>query len=418
MEARVDDIITETLELRVLHGPQAGSTLPVEPGQEYTLGTSDVCAAVLAGTQVEQEHAALCADADGIQVTLLQGKVTTLDRTEVSSGQVVPLGTVLRLGRVKLTVEPAGMPWPQDDVLEEPDPPAGALDAAPSSARPEPAVQPEPLVAARSPRGGRRHVVSLVLFACATLLVSVAVAAWVSGDEARPAGGAPEAEPIPAYPMARAPIPVNPLTAPEPRPALSKVERLALVTRFVDKRTSPGQMELRVEEAGGGEGGALRIAGAAATQAAIATLKDEARTELADAGTVEVAVLPRSELAARFEERLKAAGLARKFRVAAREPRLDLHAVLNPNEVRTWENLFQEFTREWGTVLAVRAQVDPEKDMIESHVEVVVAGAFPFVVTKDGRRISPGGVLEGRTLTAIRDGELHFSDGTRVRYAN
>jgi len=174
-------------------------------------------------------------------------------------------------------------------------------------------------------------------------------------------------------------------------------------------------MELRVQQ---GRAGALRVVGAAATPAGLAGVVDAAAAELADVGPVEFAVLLRSELATRFEDRLRVSGLAPKFKVLRREPELELQAVLTSQQVRLWESLFLEFTREHGSVLTVRAQVQHERDTIEKQIVTVVAGAFPYVVTTGGRRIAPGGLLEGRTLTTIREGELVFSDGLRVRYGN
>jgi hypothetical protein len=141
-----------------------------------------------------------------------------------------------------------------------------------------------------------------------------------------------------------------------------------------------------------------------------------ARTELAAAGPVDFAVLLRSQLPERFEAQLRAAGLAQKFKVTRREPDMAMQAVLTGQEVGTWEKLFADFTRQYGSVLTVHAQVQQERDAVVAKIETIVGGAFPYVLTTDGRRLSPGGVLEGRTIAAIRDGELVFTDGARLRY--
>src|SRR5688500_11650816 len=87
----------DAIELRVLHGPQAGARLPLQPGQSYTIGTADTCAVVLSGAQVAQEHALIRVDADGIVVEPLQGRVLTLAGQEIEPG-LLPLGTVLQFG--------------------------------------------------------------------------------------------------------------------------------------------------------------------------------------------------------------------------------------------------------------------------------------------------------------------------------
>ncbi|MBC7604531.1 MAG: hypothetical protein H7255_17950 [Ramlibacter sp.] len=397
----------EPLELRVLHGPQAGSTLPIEVGQAYTVGTSDICAVLLAGTQIEPEHVELAADGEGIQVTLLQGKVTTIDRGEVASGQVIPLGTTLRVGRVKLTIDSVDAPWPHDDALEEPEqvvvPQEEAQVDEPAMSQ---AVQAEKFVPAAKPKNSRNLAPSLLLGAAAMLLMGAAVAAWVTAESGQP----PSAEAAAAQAMK----PAKPASAPTMR-VMPEADRMALVTKFLDKWRAAGVRELPSEL---DKSGTIRILGAAATQADLTMAVDAARSELADAAPVQFAVLLRPDLPARFEDRLRMAGLSPKFKVLGRDPVLELQAVLTGPEVQTWENLFMGFTRDYGSVLTVRAQVQHERDLIEFQVETVVAGAFPYIVTTGGRRIAPGGLIEGRTLMAIRDGELLFSDGLRVRYGN
>jgi hypothetical protein len=72
--------LAEPIELRVLHGPQAGARLPLEPGQRYTIGKADTCAIVLGGAQVAEEHATISADADGISVEPLTAFPSSLCR--------------------------------------------------------------------------------------------------------------------------------------------------------------------------------------------------------------------------------------------------------------------------------------------------------------------------------------------------
>lgn len=459
------------IELRVLHGPQAGSTMPLEPGEHYTFGTADSCAVLLSGRQVEAEHATLYADSEGIHVVPHEGKVLTLDRGELAEGDVVELGTVLRLGRVLLTIDDVSAPWPQDDELDEPiaATPAAArpaerdADAAPAAdaatiaapAASAPSVPPK----SRAPRSRTFVAPGAIIGTFAMLLMGAAVAAWVAGDARHsPAAETPGEQAPAAAAVSPAPavLDVAELTRAFPEATLKAVrepdgkwvlsgrtateetrkglreavaampfpvdvrvmldaERMALATKFVEERRVPGQTELTVKQ---GNAGALRITGATANAASLAALTEAANKELANAAPVEMAVLLRHELVARFDESLRAAGLARRFKTIRTEPQLELEAVLSAADMRTWETLFLDFTREWGTVLTISAQIQQERDRIESQVEAVVAGPQPYIVTTGGKRITPGGVLDGRTLVAIRNGELFFSDGLRVRYAN
>jgi len=95
---------------------------------------------------------------------------------------------------------------------------------------------------------------------------------------------------------------------------------------------------------------------------------------------------------------------------------MKLQAVLAPAEVKGFETMFSEFTRQYGAVLAVDAQVFPEAEAIAAMVSTVVGGAFPYIVTTSGVRIAPGGSLGGHTVVAVRDGEILLSEGVRVRY--
>ena len=452
--------LQQPLELRVLHGPQAGSTLPIEHGQAYTLGTSDNCAVLLSGTQLEPEHASLTVDDDGIQVMPLEGRVMTLDRGEVASGQVLTLGTVLRLGRVKLTVDSVDAPWPHDEVLEEPDAPAPVLVALDPTLDDEALLAPKVLSVAAASAGASasrsRNVMPTVLVGTTvTLLMGTALAAWMtlqnpnqSEQVAAPVAVAsvPKVEALDVTALSKS-FPEATLQAarvesgkwvvtgriatedarrrlreaaaalplkPEVR-VLLDAERLTAVSQFADKRRVAGETELSVERR---PAGVIRVVGATATPGTLAALVDAARSELTIAAPLEFQVLTRAELPEIFEERLRQAGLTPKFKVLRRNPQLQLQAKLTGPQVRAWENLFMDFTRDYGSVLTVRAQVEQERDSLERQVEAVVGGTFPYIVTTSGARVAPGGMLDGRTLVAIRDGELLFSDGLRVRYGN
>src|SRR3569832_50148 len=106
------------IELRVLHGPQAGARLALQWGQAYRIGTGDTCAIVLGGAQVAPEHALLSVGEQGITVVPLQGTVSTLAAAVDADSEPLPLGTVLRFGLVKLTVARADDEWPSDEVLQ------------------------------------------------------------------------------------------------------------------------------------------------------------------------------------------------------------------------------------------------------------------------------------------------------------
>lgn len=457
--------LSDAIELRVLHGPQAGARLPLQPGQGYTIGTADTCAIVLGGAQVAQEHARISVDADGISVEPLEGRVLTLAGEEIEPGPL-PLGTVLQFGLVKLTAAPVDDEWPADEALQM------------RSATPEPAdveeeqdagasfvAAPEVHSPLRLPSVGvqllkyaeaRRYAV----YGAAVLLVAVAVFAAMqrpaeaiaSTVAASPGSLEPEARPVAteaenasALAEVLKNFPKGSLEAKRTeaggwsvegrlrtdkelqrlREGLSTLdmavevkvmldaERLDAVKRFVRAQNSPGRLELRMEP---GAGDVLRILGSASSAEEAAAFPERARGELAALEPIEFDILRPEQVRERFMDRLREAGVDGKFRVTATEPALELRAVLNPHDTRIWEALFLDFTRRYGSTLKINAVVDPERDAIAANVAAVVGGAFPYIVTTGGQRVAPGGALAGSTVVAVRDGEIVLSDGTRFRY--
>jgi type III secretion system YscD/HrpQ family protein len=317
----------------------------------------------------------------------------------------------------------------------------------------------EAAAAKPAPRAKRSRTLfpTIALGAAATLLMGAAVAAWVTSEKqqgdanagAMQASASAEAPAAPAVNVAELSRSFPEATLRAARDAQGKwilsgriatedarhrlrdavaalkvpvdvrvmldAERTAAVVGFVEKHRATGETELNARQ---GNAGALRITGATTTAASVASLTEAAHRDLADAEPIEVAILDRSQVAARFEERLRATGLAPKFKTIRTDPQMELQAVLSSAEVRTWETLFADFTREWGSVLTITAQVQHERDEIEARNETIVAGPLPYIDTTNGKSIAPGGVLEGRTQVSIRNGELLFSDGLRMRYAN
>src|SRR5690606_7720617 len=66
-------------ELRVLHGPQAGSRLALLPGDAYLVGSGDGCSVMLAGAQVQAQHAQLTVFSHHWSVAPQQGQAVLLD---------------------------------------------------------------------------------------------------------------------------------------------------------------------------------------------------------------------------------------------------------------------------------------------------------------------------------------------------
>lgn len=457
--------LADAIELRVLHGPQAGARLPLQPGHGYTIGTADTCAIVLGGAQVAQEHARISVEADGISIEPLEGRVLTLAGEEIQPG-LLPLGTVLQFGLVKLTAASASDEWPADEALqmrsastepadEEEDKDSNdSADAVPEV--PPPTASPIAGDQTNKYAEARRYAV----YGAVILLLGVAVfsaiqrpaEAIASTVAASPDSLEPQARPVATeaenaaalaevlknFPkgslavkrtevggwtvegrlrtdkeLQRLRESVSMLEVPVEVKVMLDAERRDAVKRFVQAQHSPGRLELRMEP---GAGDVLRILGSASSVEEAAAFPERARGELAALEPIEFDILRPEQIRERFMARVREAGLDGKFRVTATEPALELRAVLGPQETRIWEALFLDFTRHYGSTLKISARVDPERDAISANVAAVVGGASPYIVTTSGQRIAPGGALAGNTVVAVRDGEIVLSDGTRFRY--
>lgn len=107
------------VELRVLHGPQAGSRLPLEP-DEYLLGSSDECAVILAGPRIAPEHAQLSFDGQSVWIRPLQGEVIDTQGQELASETLLALGQPLELGGIWIAVDAVDAAWPSAEALQPP----------------------------------------------------------------------------------------------------------------------------------------------------------------------------------------------------------------------------------------------------------------------------------------------------------
>lgn len=462
------------VELRVLHGPQAGSRLPLMPGAPYLIGAGDACDIMLAGAQVETEHAQLEVDESHWSIAPAQGRALRLDGTVCEANRPLEFGDVVQLGRVKISVDLQGADWPEDEALEpqprpepepEPEPDALASGAAPppedaeaQDAAPSPAPAP-----VRRPRWVRRWLALLAFVAVAGgSLTLVAYAAW---QASQPAPEAPE--------VAEAPKPADapPAPPPEPTPAqrmqewlqrqqasttarlvlegdgqqtpwrlsghvrreedrqrlqdatrelpwpveiavLTLDERIAALRRHLAQLPWAEDLSLRLIDAGRDN---PRVRVISASQSRADTAIAQMRQALRAIEPIETEVLLPSALRQRFMARLDGAGLGKRFETVRAEPDLALRALLSQHEVAQWERAFVDFTAEYGSVLRISAVIRTERDAIEAKIRAVVSGAYPYVMTTSGQRVAPGGSIDGRTVLAVNAQEVVFADGLRVR---
>lgn len=462
-----ESAITEAdvVELRVLHGPQAGSRLPLMPGAPYLIGAGEACDIMLAGAQVEAEHAHIEVDGSHWTITPDGGRALRLDGQACDANQALTFGTVVLLGRVKLTVDHQDAEWPQDEALEpqprpEPEPePAPEAGAAASATPPGPAAGAPTADApkqAKKPSLSLRRATAVAIFV-AIATASLALTAYAAWQVVQPVEPPPSIEAAP-------PVVIEAPASPEERmrewvqaqganarllldgggeqpwrvrghvkqdgdrqrlidsarelpwpvevSVLTEAERLAAVQRYTDHQASTPTLAVRAL-ADGQANPKVRVI--AANQAHADEFIARLRRDLRPLEPIDTEVLLPPAVRLRFVERLNTTDLGQRFTVVRNEPDLQLTALLRQGDVERWEQLFSDFTREHGSVLSISAVVRLERDAIESRIRAVVAGAYPYVMTTSGQRVAPGGAIDGKTVVAVNAQEVVFSDGLRVR---
>lgn len=465
MNTPQDDTLSQDLpiELRVLHGPQAGSRLALMPQESYLLGSGDTCTVMLAGAQVQSEHARLTIDADHWVIDPDQGSVTTLDGQPCGPDRPLELGTVVQLGLVKLTVVRHDARWPQDEALvpqprPEPDTQLPAREDGQAHADPCEALEDRGAVANASaaPRGHRALAAALLTCVAGSAVALTAYAGWqmtaVSTQVAADAASAADIEPhAAARPSIRdalqtwlAALPESGRLALEghgdgpwrvvgyvpteigrrhivqsaqslPWPVaidiLTETEREARVRRFLHAEAGEA-IDARLA---GTRGATLQVRLVATHRADAERFMQRLRTELRALEPVAFDVLLPSDIRQRFLQGLQDNGLAARFDVVRNEPEFTLRALLPQHEVKRWEQFFSHFTGEYGSVVGIHATVRTERDSVESRIRAVVAGRYPYVITASGERVAPGGQIDGKVLAAIGAQEIVFADGLRLR---
>lgn len=458
-------IESDSVELRVLHGPQAGSRLPLMPGAPYLIGAGDACDVMLAGAQVEAEHAHIEVDGAHWTVTPDGGRALRLDGQSCDVNQPLPFGTVVLLGRVKVTVDREDAEWPMDEALEpqprpEPEAPAAedaAQDADAGAAGAPSDTEATPPAAATKPALSRRRAVAVAAFA-AIATASLALTAYAAWQVAQPVEPPPPVPAASAPPVVEAPVPpetrmqewvqahganahlllegggeqpwrvlgyvkddaerqrlsgaVRELPWPVDVAVQTETERGVAVQRYADQQTAAPTLAVRFLQDGRANPTVRVIA---ANQMHADEFIARLHKDLRPLEPIDTEVLLPPAVRLRFMERLDGADLGRRFTVVNTEPDLKLAALLRPGEVERWEQLFADFTREYGSVLNISATVRFERDAVESRIRAVVAGAYPYVVTTSGQRVAPGGAIDGKTVSAVNAQEVVFADGLRVR---
>jgi type III secretion system YscD/HrpQ family protein len=444
------DTLQAQVELRVLVGPQAGSSLSLGIG-DYSLGTSDECEIILMGSRLESIHARISFDGDQITVKPVEGKVCDAQGNEIMDTFPLTLGMPVDLGGVWVSVDSVDARWP--------DP----ADVLPTSAPPSPVEQTVtesevPTRAADNPTSRLRNRAKTTLIISAVglslvVLAGISLAAWMIEQQTHPKIVA--SAPKPVVPT----IPVNqqkilqiiqnldlarsvemkisdkgsisisgylPDDTTKKRliQALDNVSPLPKTELYVDSdlleaakkvladKLDPARAKLKAESV---TNGVLKVRGAVSMQTAKENAYELVKSEVPGVRQIDGVVLQADDLPQQFQEKIISVGLAKKLQVVSRQPEFVLRGAMTEEDLRSWEAVLTEFNEDYGKILPIRATIRVVQKKSPFNVQIVVGGNMPFVITESGQRVTRGGDINGHTLITIKDTEVIFDGNEKIK---
>lgn len=444
------DTLQAQVELRVLVGPQAGSSLSLGIG-DYSLGTSDECEIILMGSRLEAIHARLSFDGDQITVQPVEGKVCDAQGNEIMDTFPLALGMPVDLGGVWVSVDKVDARWPDpSDVLPLPViPTPGAQTIAETEVS-------TPVADISASRLRNRAKITLIISATGLALFALAgisVAGWMIDQQARP-------EVVATLP--KAVVPMTPVNQQKVKQIIQNLDLVGLVemkisdkgsisvsgylpdenskkrlaqaldnvspapmtTLYVDgellesakkvlaDKLDPARAKLKAESV---KNGVLKVRGAVLTQTAKESAYDMIKSEVPGLRQVDGLILQADDLPQQFQEKIVAAGLAKKLQVVSRQPEFVLRGAMSDDELRNWETVLTEFDEDYGKILPIRATIRIFQKKSPFNVQIVVGGNMPFVITESGQRVTRGGDINGHTLITIKDTEVIFDGNEKIK---
>ncbi len=444
------DTLQAQVELRVLVGPQAGSSLSLGIG-DYSLGTSDECEIILVGSRLESIHAKISFDGDQITVKPIGGKVCDAQGNEIMDTFPLTLGMPVDLGGVWLSVDSVDARWP--------DP----ADVIPTPISPSPieitTTEGEVLSqAADNPTSRLRNRAKITLIISAMglfliVLAGISLAAWMIERQTHPEVVATVSKPV--VPT----IPVNQqkilqiiqnldLTrsvemkisekgsisvfgylpdgdtkkrllqaldniSPSPKTELYVDSELLEATKKVlADKLDPARAKLKADSV---TNGVLKVSGAVLTQTAKESAYEMFKSEVPGLRQIDGVILQADDLPQQFQEKIISAGFAKKLQVVSRQPEFVLRGSMSEEDLQNWETVLTEFNEDYGKILPIRATIRVVQKKSPFNVQIVVGGNMPFVITESGQRVTRGGDINGHTLITIKDTEVIFDGNEKIK---
>lgn len=444
------DTLLPQVELRVLYGPQAGSRLSITPG-DYELGASDDCSIILSGPRMEGSHARLSFDGNHPSISPTDGKVCDAQGNEITDTITLSLGMPVELGGVWIAIDEIDSPWPDPAAVA----PVSGMSPIEVPLKTESEVKAAPVDANDEKMRFRAKLTLAVSLAVLVLvgLGGIAVAEWLilkgkapvnvevtvkssdttsekqaekiralissvaSGQVVDVTVSANKKLNINGYAKDRA-MHAKLLQALEtisPQPASQfyiEEDMLEASKQILNTRLDPARARLRALEI---KGGTLTIQGAVVSQSVRDATNEMLHAGIPGLKEVTGSVIVAEELPPVFMERLTENGLARKMQLVSKQPELVLRGTLTEDEMKRWEKLLVAFTEDYGKVLPIRASITLGQRKLPVNVQTIVGGITPYVMTADGQRTTRGGDTNGHTLVTVKDNEIVFEGGERIR---
>ena len=444
------DTLQAQVELRVLVGPQAGSSLSLGIG-DYSLGTSDECEIILMGSRLESIHARISFDGDQITVKPVEGKVCDAQGNEIMDTFPLTLGMPVDLGGVWVSVDSVDARWPDPaDVIPTP---------APQSPAEKTVTEGEVLTqAADNPASRLRNRAKITLIISALvlaliILAGISLAAWMIEQQTHTEVAATVSKPVmPTIPVNQQKILqiiqnldlassvemnvsdkgsisisgylpddttkkrlIQALDNISPSPKMEiyvDSELLEASRKILTDKLDPARAKLKADSV---TNGLLKVRGAVLTQTAKESAYELVKSEVPGLRQIDGVILQADDLPQHFQEKMISAGLAKKLQVVSQQPEFVLRGAMTEEDLRSWETVLTEFNEDYGKILPIRATIRVVQKNSPFNVQIVVGGNMPFVITESGQRVTRGGDINGHTLITIKDTEVIFDGNEKIK---
>lgn len=444
------DTLQAQVELRVLVGPQAGSSLSLGMG-DYSLGTSDECEIILIGSRLEPIHARLSVDGDQITVKPAEGKVCDAQGNEILDTFPLTLGMPVDLGGVWVSVDSVDARWPDPaDVLPTPVSPS-PVEQTVTEGEAQNRLADNPASRLRN-----RAKITLIISAVGLTLIvlaGISLAAWMIEQQTHPEVVATVSKPVvPTIPvnqqkilqiiqnldLARSVemkisdkgsisvsgylpddttkkrlIQALDNVSPSPKTELYvDSELLEASKKILADKLDPARAKLKAESV---TNGVLKVRGAVSMQTAKENAYELVKSEVPGLRQIDGVILQADDLPQQFQEKIISAGLVKKLQVVSRQPEFVLRGTMTEEDLRNWETVLTEFNEDYGKILPIRATIRVVQKKSPFNVQIVVGGNMPFVITESGQRVTRGGDINGHTLMTIKDTEVIFDGNEKIK---